>query len=66
MFTFCHVCQPSLNVGGLLLMTRNMFCCICGINIPLQPKMSCGTYIRVYIVVLYVAQTGLSRTHPSK
>ncbi|KQS69950.1 uncharacterized protein LOC26526520 [Drosophila erecta] len=59
MFTFCHVCQPSLEVGGLLLMTRNMFCCICGINIPPQPKMSSE-------LIVDVAQTGLSRTHPRK
>ncbi|XP_017005602.1 LOW QUALITY PROTEIN: uncharacterized protein [Drosophila takahashii] len=60
MFTFCHVCQPSFKVGGLLLMTRNMFCCICSINIPLQPKMSTEH------ISIYIAQTGLSRTHPSK
>ncbi|XP_052853116.1 LOW QUALITY PROTEIN: uncharacterized protein LOC128262712 [Drosophila gunungcola] len=63
MFTFCHVCQPSLKVvgWGFLLMTGNMFCCICSINIPLQPKMSYRTNYMVYI-----AQTGLSRTHTSK
>ncbi|XP_043640512.1 uncharacterized protein LOC122611465 [Drosophila teissieri] len=59
MFTFCHVCQPSVAVGGLLLMTRNMFCRICSINIPAQPKMSSEH-------IVDVAQTGLSRTHPRK
>ncbi|XP_041449781.1 uncharacterized protein LOC121404422 [Drosophila obscura] len=35
MFTFCHV-LPMEEGGRMppLLMTRNMFCCICGINIP--------------------------------
>jgi len=40
-------------------MTRNMFCRIRSINIPSQPKMSSEH-------IVDVAQTGLSRTHPSK